>query len=99
MIFTSDVWILGQAPDPIAEDGIITKAGFDCTDKFGDSGRIEHRRAFAPKAGARPLSNRSVVEALQGKDSLTVLNKAPQINISEMPFGTMYSASRDAMAG
>ena len=29
----------------------------------------------------------------------TVLNKAPQINISEMPFGTMYSASREAMAG
>jgi phenylpropionate dioxygenase-like ring-hydroxylating dioxygenase large terminal subunit len=29
----------------------------------------------------------------------TVLNKAPHINVSEMPFGTMYSASRDAMAG
>jgi nitrite reductase/ring-hydroxylating ferredoxin subunit len=29
----------------------------------------------------------------------TVLNKAPQINVSEMPFGTMYSASRAAMAG
>jgi phthalate 4,5-dioxygenase len=29
----------------------------------------------------------------------TVLNKAPDINVSEMAFGTMYSASRDAMAG
>jgi phenylpropionate dioxygenase-like ring-hydroxylating dioxygenase large terminal subunit len=29
----------------------------------------------------------------------TVLNKAPHINVSEMPFGTMYSAQRDAMAG
>jgi phthalate 4,5-dioxygenase oxygenase subunit len=29
----------------------------------------------------------------------TVLNKSPDINVSEMPFGTMYSASRDAMAG
>ena len=29
----------------------------------------------------------------------TVLNKAPEINVSEMPFGTMYAASRDAMAG
>src|SRR5260370_34838698 len=29
----------------------------------------------------------------------TVLNKAPQIHVSEMPFGTMYSASRAAMEG
>jgi phenylpropionate dioxygenase-like ring-hydroxylating dioxygenase large terminal subunit len=29
----------------------------------------------------------------------TVLNKAPRINVSEMPFGTMYSAQRDAMEG
>ena len=29
----------------------------------------------------------------------TVLNKAPHINVSELPFGTMYSAQRDAMAG
>jgi 3-polyprenyl-4-hydroxybenzoate decarboxylase len=57
----------GFYADPIAEDGIITKAGFDCTEKFGDSGKIEHRRAFAPKAGARTLRNQSVAEALQGK--------------------------------
>jgi phenylpropionate dioxygenase-like ring-hydroxylating dioxygenase large terminal subunit len=29
----------------------------------------------------------------------TVMNKSPHINISEMPYGTMYSASREAMAG
>jgi phenylpropionate dioxygenase-like ring-hydroxylating dioxygenase large terminal subunit len=29
----------------------------------------------------------------------TVVNKAPAIGASEMPFGTMYAASRDAMAG
>jgi len=29
----------------------------------------------------------------------TVTNKAPHINVSEMPFGTMYSASRAAMEG
>ena len=29
----------------------------------------------------------------------TVLNKSPHINVSEMPFGTMYSASRTAMEG
>jgi hypothetical protein len=29
----------------------------------------------------------------------SVMNKSPHINISEMPYGTMYSASREAMAG
>jgi len=29
----------------------------------------------------------------------TVINKAPQINVAEMPFGTMYSAQRSAMPG
>jgi phthalate 4,5-dioxygenase len=29
----------------------------------------------------------------------TVLNRAPQINVTETPFGTMYSASRDADLG
>ena len=29
----------------------------------------------------------------------TVINKAPTINVSEMPFGTMYSAQRDAEPG
>jgi len=29
----------------------------------------------------------------------SVLNKSPAINVSEMPFGTMYSAQRAAMAG
>jgi phenylpropionate dioxygenase-like ring-hydroxylating dioxygenase large terminal subunit len=29
----------------------------------------------------------------------TVINKAPQINVSDMPFGTMYSAQRAAQAG
>jgi hypothetical protein len=29
----------------------------------------------------------------------TVINKAPTINVSEMPFGTMYSAQRDAQEG
>lgn len=29
----------------------------------------------------------------------TVLNKAPEIGVAEMPFGTMYAASRDAMEG
>jgi phthalate 4,5-dioxygenase oxygenase subunit len=29
----------------------------------------------------------------------TVINKSPKINVSEMPFGTMYSAQRDAGPG
>jgi 3-polyprenyl-4-hydroxybenzoate decarboxylase len=57
----------GFYADPIAEDGLIAKAGFDCTAPAGQPDSIAYRRAYAPAAGPRPLSNRSVAEALQTK--------------------------------
>jgi len=57
----------GFYADPMAEDGIIAKAGFDCTAPHDQGDGIEYRRAFAPKAGGRTLRNQSVAEALQGK--------------------------------
>jgi UbiD family decarboxylase len=55
----------GFYADPIAEDGLIAKAGFDCTAPAGQPDTIAYRRAYAPAAGPRTLSNRSVAEALQ----------------------------------
>ena len=57
----------GFYADPIAENGTITKAGFDCTAPHDQPDSIEYRRAFAPRVGGRTLGNQSVAEALQGK--------------------------------
>jgi hypothetical protein len=57
----------GFYADPIAENGLITKAGFDCTAPEGQPDTIEYRRAFAPKAAVGTLRNQSVAEALQTK--------------------------------
>jgi UbiD family decarboxylase len=56
----------GFYADPVAEDGLITKAGFDCTAKH-DETSVEHRRAVAPNMVPGALRNQSVAEALQGK--------------------------------
>jgi UbiD family decarboxylase len=65
-----DIVIAGDMPgfyaDPMADDnGIVTKAGFDCTAPVGQPDTIDYRRAFAP-AGSRaaPRFN-SVVSALE----------------------------------
>jgi 2,5-furandicarboxylate decarboxylase 1 len=58
----------GFYADPMADkDGLVAKAGFDCTAPFDASVKIEYRRAVAPKASNGMLSNRSVAEALQTK--------------------------------
>jgi UbiD family decarboxylase len=57
----------GFYADPIAENGIITKAGFDCTAPADQPDTIEYRRAYAPKPGGRMLRNQSVAEALHGR--------------------------------
>lgn len=58
----------GFYADPMADkDGMVAKAGFDCTAPYGQGGGIESRRAYAPKASSGTLSNRSVAEALQTK--------------------------------
>jgi 2,5-furandicarboxylate decarboxylase 1 len=58
----------GFYADPMADkDGMIAKAGFDCTAPHGQPDSIEYRRALAPKASSGTLSNRSVAEALQAK--------------------------------
>jgi UbiD family decarboxylase len=58
----------GFYADPMADkDGLIAKAGFDCTAPHGQPDTIEHRRAFAPKASRGTLSNRNIAEALQTK--------------------------------
>jgi 3-polyprenyl-4-hydroxybenzoate decarboxylase len=56
----------GFYADPMADkDGLITKAGFDCTAPHDLPDRVEYRRALAPKASTGTLSNQSVAEALQ----------------------------------
>jgi UbiD family decarboxylase len=58
----------GFYADPMADkDGLIAKAGFDCTAPHGQPDTIEYRRAFAPKAATGMLSNQSVAGALQTK--------------------------------
>lgn len=58
----------GFYADPMADqDGLVAKAGFDCTAPYGQPDSIEYRRALAPKASSGTLSNRSVAEALQTK--------------------------------
>jgi UbiD family decarboxylase len=56
----------GFYADPMADkDGLVAKAGFDCTAPHDQPDTIDHRRALAPKAGRGTLSNQSVAEALQ----------------------------------
>jgi 3-polyprenyl-4-hydroxybenzoate decarboxylase len=58
----------GFYADPMAgKDGLIAKAGFDCTAPHDQPDTIAYRRAFAPKATGGKLSNRNVAEALQTK--------------------------------
>jgi 2,5-furandicarboxylate decarboxylase 1 len=58
----------GFYADPMADkDGMIAKAGFDCTAPHGQSDAIEYRRALAPKPSHSVLRNQSVAEALQTK--------------------------------
>jgi 2,5-furandicarboxylate decarboxylase 1 len=58
----------GFYADPMADrDGMIAKAGFDCTAPHDQLDSIEYRRAFAPKASGGTLRNQSVAEALQTK--------------------------------
>jgi len=58
----------GFYADPMADrDGLVAKAGFDCTAPHGQPDTVEYRRAFAPKASTGRLRNQSVAEALQTK--------------------------------
>jgi UbiD family decarboxylase len=58
----------GFYADPMADkNGMIAKAGFDCTAPIGQPDTIAFRRAYAPAARGRTLRNQSVAEALQAK--------------------------------
>lgn len=57
----------GFYADPMAENGLIAKAGFDCTAPYDQPDTIERRRALAPKVAGGTLRNQSVAEALQGR--------------------------------
>jgi 3-polyprenyl-4-hydroxybenzoate decarboxylase len=58
----------GFYADPMADkDGMVAKAGFDCTAPYGQGDGIEQRRAYAPQASSGTLHNQSVAEALQTK--------------------------------
>jgi 2,5-furandicarboxylate decarboxylase 1 len=58
----------GFYADPMADkEGMVAKAGFDCTAPYGQGDGIEHRRAYAPQASTGTLRNQSVAEALQTK--------------------------------
>jgi 2,5-furandicarboxylate decarboxylase 1 len=58
----------GFYADPMADkDGMVAKAGFDCTAPYGQGDGIEYRRAYAPQASTGTLRNQSVAEALQTK--------------------------------
>jgi UbiD family decarboxylase len=55
----------GFYADPMAENGIITKAGFDCTAPHGQPDTIDYRRAFASAAGRATPRFNSVLSALE----------------------------------
>ena len=56
----------GFYADPMADDnGIVTKAGFDCTAPAGQPDTIDYRRAFAPAGGRATPRFNSVLSALE----------------------------------
>ena len=56
----------GFYADPMADDnGMITKAGFDCTAPAGQPDTIDYRRALAPAAGRATPRYNSVLSALE----------------------------------
>jgi UbiD family decarboxylase len=56
----------GFYADPMADDnGIVTKAGFDCTAPVGQPDTIDYRRAFAPARGSATPRFNSVLTALE----------------------------------
>jgi 2,5-furandicarboxylate decarboxylase 1 len=56
----------GFYADPMADqNGMVTKAGFDCTTAHGRPDTIEHRRAISPAAGRTPPRFNSVLSALE----------------------------------
>jgi UbiD family decarboxylase len=56
----------GFYADPMADDnGVVTKAGFDCTAPVGQPDTIDYRRAVAPAAGRASPRFNSVQSALE----------------------------------
>ena len=69
----------GFYADPMADkDGMVTKAGFDCTAPHGQPDTIEFRRALAPKASTGTLRNQSVAEALADEGRCISANWSPR---------------------
>jgi len=49
--------------------------------------------------GGGQVGDQGVLRSADGAEVFTVTEKAPKINVSVMPFGTMYSAQRNAYEG